>query len=81
MRSYTLRLVLAVVTIVSSTLGGLYVDSRMFAFTLIGFGWAVHCLVKLLSGEQYEKKETFKETFEQFYGGPRDGTNRPSDES
>lgn len=53
---------------------GLYVNSRSFIVTAVCIAWCVYHLVKLVSGERYEKKETFKGTFEQFYGGPKDDT-------
>ena len=76
MRSYTLRLILAIVTIVSSVLAGLYIDSRAFAFAFIGFWWAVHCLVKLSTGEREEKAQSFRETFDTFYEGSKDGSDQ-----
>lgn len=60
---------------------GLYVNSRIYIVTALCSVWLAYHLIKLLSGERYEKEQTYEETFESFHGGPKDDTTRPPKES
>ena len=80
MSSYVRRCIFfACMTAVSVPLG-LYVNNNAYIVTFFCFGWFVYYLVKWLSGEPPKKKKTFKETFEQFYGGPKDDSDQSSRE-
>ena len=80
MRSHALKCIFFLCMIIASVFSGLYVDSRAFIVTFFCSIWFVQYLVKWLTGEQPKKDETFGETFKKFYGGPKDGTDRPSKE-
>lgn len=81
MKSYVPRVVFFACMTVGSLLLSLYVNRNAFIVTAICFGWFVYYLVKWLSGGQPQKSLTSKEVFEEFHGGPKDGTGRPHKES